>query len=130
MLQMKQVLIAGILIVNIALIFYLIATVKLFTQKKITKYALFFLSIGVIFDLTATICMILGSSKGLVTLHGIIGYSSLSGMIIDTVLCFRKVFRNRIGIEISNKFRNLSLAFFLYWIAAYITGSILVILKF
>jgi hypothetical protein len=127
---MKPVLIAGISIVNFALISYLIATVKLFNQKKITRSALFFLSIGVIFDLTATICMILGSSKGLVTLHGIIGYSSLSGMIIDTVLCFRKVISNRIGIEISNKFRNLSLTFFLYWIAAYITGSILVILKF
>jgi hypothetical protein len=45
---------------------------------------------GIALDITATIFMILGSSKRIFTLRGIIGYSLLIGMFIDAVLICRQ----------------------------------------
>ena len=57
-------------------------------QKLVTRQVLLFYTIGVCLDITATILMIIGSNKGL-TVHGMIGYSSLLGMLIDTILLWR-----------------------------------------
>ena len=82
---MKPILIAGTSIVNLALISYSIFIFQEIKHSKVTSKLLAFLTIGVILDFTATICMIAGSSKGPFTLHGILGYSSLTAMAIDTI---------------------------------------------
>lgn len=126
---MKPILIIGTTVVNLALIAYSIAVFKQRKHKALTSSAMTFLTIGVILDLTATICMVIGSSKGGLTLHGFIGYSSLLGMLIDTFFSYKHVAKNGLGASTSQKFnRNTTLAY-LYWVAAYITGAAIVAMR-
>lgn len=90
---------------------------------------LIFLTTGVVFDITATICMVAGSSQGALTLHGIIGYTSLAGMLTDTVFSYLLRFRNGKDAAIPARFNKNSLLAYCYWILAYITGAILIMLR-
>jgi hypothetical protein len=72
--------------------------------------------------------MIIGSGNFL-TLHGIIGYSSLAGMLIDTWFSYRLIFTKGINSVVSPKFMRLSLIAYLYWVSAYLTGALIVMLK-
>ena len=86
---MRTASIIGSMVVIIALVFYSLGYINERRKQLITSRVLLFYTIGVSLDITATIFMIIGSSKGLVTLHGFIGYSSLLGMLTDTVLLWR-----------------------------------------
>ncbi|MGB5753132.1 MAG: hypothetical protein WBN87_09745, partial [Thermoanaerobaculia bacterium] len=70
---MSPILMAGTLIVNLALVFYTIGIVSEQRSHRITKRVLVFLTAGVTFDIIATACMITGSSKGPFTAHGLLG---------------------------------------------------------
>ncbi|MEI6577016.1 MAG: hypothetical protein WCO63_12640 [Bacteroidota bacterium] len=126
---MKSILIAGIIIVNFAFTAYSIGIINQLRKKKINRLVLNFLSLGIIFDVTATICMVIGSSEGALTLHGIIGYSSLAGMLIDTILSYRFVQKNGIGASTPASFNKWSTIAYIYWVLAYITGAILVAVR-
>lgn len=93
-----------------------------------SRKVLSFLTIGVVFDITATICMIIGSGH-FVTLHGIIGYSSLLGMLTDTIVSYRHSMKNGIGSSLTERFNKGSLLTYLYWVLAYITGAMIVMMK-
>ncbi len=126
---MKPVLIAGTTIVNLALISY---TIFIYYERKTrhaAKKVLWFLTIGVTLDATATICMIIGSSKSPFTLHGILGYSSLIGMLTDAFLIWKSRLRNGIDSPLSATLHNYSIIAYLWWIAAYVTGALLVMLR-
>jgi len=69
---MIPVLIAGFTIVNLALVSYAAGKIIENRKKSLSKAVLCLLTIGVVFDLTSTICMITGSGKAM-TLHGVIG---------------------------------------------------------
>lgn len=125
---MKNILIIGIIIVNLALTFYSIAIFKQFRSRLMGRNVLFFLTIGLLFDISATVCMIIGSGNFL-TIHGIIGYSSLAGMLIDTWFSYRLFFTKGINATITTKFMRLSLIAYVYWVSAYVTGAIIVMLK-
>ncbi len=126
---MKLILIVGTTVVNLALISYSIAVFKQRKFKALNKQVMSFLTIGVILDISATICMVLGSSKGGMTLHGFIGYSSLLGMLIDTFFSYKKVLGNGIGVATNSKFnRNTTIAY-AYWVIAYITGAAIVAIR-
>jgi hypothetical protein len=125
---MKNILIVGIVIVNLALTFYSIAIFKQFRSRMMSRNVLLFLTTGLIFDISATVCMIIGSGNFL-TLHGIIGYSSLAGMLIDTWFSYRLIFTKGINSVVSPKFMRLSLIAYLYWVSAYLTGALIVMLK-
>ena len=126
---MKLILIIGTIIVHLALISYTIAVFKQRKAKALTKGVMTFLSLGVILDITATICMVLGSSKGGFTLHGFIGYSSLTGMLLDTYFSYRKVAKEGIGVKITNIFTRNTTLVYSYWVLAYLTGALLVALR-
>lgn len=125
---MKNILIIGIIIVNLALISYSIAIFNQYRIRLLNRKVLIFLTAGLIFDISATICMIIGSGN-FITLHGIIGYSSLAGMLIDTGFSYRFMFVNGTKAQVSLKFMRLSLFAYLYWVSAYITGAIIVMLN-
>ncbi|MCK9421555.1 MAG: hypothetical protein M0Q38_03055 [Bacteroidales bacterium] len=122
---MKPILITGISIVNLALISYAIAIVIQNRKKSITRHVLTFLTIGIIFDITSTICMIISSGK-VITFHGMIGYFSLAGMLIDTIMSYVNVKRHGLNSVLSKKFIRWSQIAFFYWLLAYITGAIIV----
>lgn len=126
---MKPVLMAGMTIVNLALLSYTIAIILQRRKKIMSSAVLIFLTTGVVFDITATICMVAGSSQGALTLHGIIGYTSLAGMLTDTVFSYLLRFRNGKDAAIPARFNKNSLLAYCYWILAYITGAILIMLR-
>jgi len=123
---MKPILIAGTTIVTLALISYTIFIITEQKKKHITKTVLTFLTSGVICDITATICMIIGSENSPFTLHGILGYSSLTGMIIDTILIWRFYLIFNGGKEVPRGLHLYSRFAYAWWVLAFITGGLMV----
>ena len=126
---MKFILIIGSVIVTVALVFYSVAIFTEQRRKKVSNKVLIFLTLGVLLDITATTCMIIGSENSPFTLHGIIGYSSLTGMLFDAFLLWR--FRLIRGAEQTvSKFIHFYSRFaYGWWVLAYLTGSLLVSMK-
>ncbi len=126
---MKPILIAGTTIVNLALISY---TLFIYSERKTRKGSdkvLMFLTIGIILDATATICMIIGSSRPPFSIHGILGYSALAGMLADGFIIWKNRLRNGKESPLSTTLHKYSLIAYFWWIAAYITGALLVMLR-
>jgi hypothetical protein len=123
---MKTVSMIGSMVVTIALVFYSIGYFKEKRGKLITSRVLLFYTIGVTLDITATILMIIGSSKGMLTLHGFIGYSSLLGMLTDTFILWRFNLQNSSQRSVTPGVHLFSTITYTWWIIAYITGGLLV----
>lgn len=119
----------GITIVVFALASYSIAIITEQRKKIISKKILAFLTLGVFLDITATTFMILGSSEGAFTLHGIIGYSSLIGMLTDAVLMWKTKSKNGFNCEVPAKLHLYSRYAYAWWVIAFITGGLLVALR-
>ncbi len=113
-------------IVTVALVFYSIGFTKERRKQLVTSGVLTFYTIGVSLDITATIFMIIGSSKGLVTIHGLIGYSSLLGMLADTFILWRHFIKIGSGETVSRTVHLYSKIAYIWWIMAFITGGLLV----
>ncbi len=107
-------------------------SIAIFTEQRkkiLRRRILVFLTLGVALDITATIFMILGSSKGGLTLHGIIGYSSLLGMFIDAVLIWRLKIKNGSYSPVPDNIHIYSRYAYIWWVIAFITGGVLVALR-
>lgn len=125
---MNPLLQMGTSIVVLALISYSIAIFTLQRKKILRRRILVFLTLGVALDITATIFMILGSSKSGFTLHGFIGYSSLLGMFIDAVLIWQLKIKKGSYCPIPNGIHKYSRYAYIWWVLAFITGGVLVLL--
>ena len=126
---MNKLLMVGTSVVFFALLFY---TIGIFTEqkhKKVLPKVLLFLTMGIIADIIATGFMIAGSSKGIFTLHGIIGYSSLLGMLIDNVLIWRLKIRSGINTDVPDSIHVYSRYAWIWWVIAFITGGLLVLIS-
>lgn len=123
---MKTASILGSIIVTLALIFYSIGFAKERREKHVSSGILVYYTIGILLDITATIFMIIGSSKGILTLHGLIGYSSLLGMLTDTCLLWKYNLQNGPVKPVSKSLHLYSLIAYSWWVIAYITGGLLV----
>jgi hypothetical protein len=119
----------GTSVVNLALIFYSISIITEQRKHIINKTVLNFLTLGVLFDIIATACMIAGSSKGPFTLHGIIGYLALIGMLIDMVLIWKLKAKDGIGAVVPKALHLYSRYAYIFWIAAYVTGILIVAMR-
>jgi hypothetical protein len=119
----------GATIVIFALASYSIAIITEQKKRLINRIVLVFLTIGVVLDIIATTFMIIGSSHGPFTLHGILGYSSLTAMLIDTILIWRFSHRNFPKTTVPKALHVYSLGAYLWWVAAFITGLLLVVLR-
>lgn len=126
---MKPILIFGSTIVTLALIFYSIGIITEQRKRQITKGAMLFIALGLLADITATACMVIGSSNSPFTFHGIIGYTALIAMIIETVLAFRFYKSKGSEAKVPKALHSYSLFAYLLWVAVYITGTLLVVLK-
>jgi hypothetical protein len=123
---MKTASITGSIIVTLALLFYSIAFSKERKQKRVTSNILLFYTLGISLDITATIFMIIGSSKGLLTFHGFIGYSSLLAMLTDTFLLWKFNLNHGSDKQVSKGLHLYSRIAYIWWVIAYITGGLLV----
>ena len=117
------------IIITLALVFYSIAIISEQLKHRITRKVLLFLSMGLTFDITATILMIIGSENPAFTLHGFIGYSSLTGMLIDAILLWRYYIKNGQDSDVLRSLHLYTRIAYIWWIMAYITGALIVILK-
>jgi uncharacterized repeat protein (TIGR03987 family) len=122
---MKPILLAGVIIVQLALVCYSIGVITEQLRHRISRFVMIFLTFGIFFDITATACMIIGSENSPFTLHGILGYSSLVGMLIDVILAWCHHRKHR-AAKVPQGLHLYSRYAYLWWVAAYITGAILV----
>jgi len=118
---------AGIVI--FALLSYSLSILTEQRKKLVTPFVLRFLTIGILLDITATTFMIIGSSNSAFTLHGVLGYSSLAGMLIDTILIWRFHLASKPGTIVPRRLHLYSRLAYLWWIIAFITGLMLVVFK-
>jgi len=116
-------------IVLFALVAYSLSIITEQRKKLVTNFVLRFLTIGIILDITATTFMILGSSKSVFTLHGILGYSSLAGMLIDTILIWKFYLNTQHGTMVPIRLHLYSRVAYSWWIIAFITGLMLVVFR-
>lgn len=116
---------AGSTIVTLALISYSLAFFSFHRKKKLNGTILGFQTLGLFFDITATTLMIIGSSKGPFTIHGILGYTSLTLMIVDTAFFWVR----RHDVEIKSWMQTYSKTAYIWWILAYITGGLIAFLR-
>jgi hypothetical protein len=125
---MDPILIAGVIIVNLALAAYSIAIITEQRKKTVNAFVLTFLTIGVILDISATACMIIGSANSFATIHGLIGYSALAVMLIDAVLLWKLWLVKKDVTAVSKNLHLYSRYAYAWWVIAYITGALIVAL--
>ena len=87
----------GIFFVHFALIFYTLFIIFEGKKKRATNTILLFITFAVMFDITATACMMIGTTRTYFTFHGILGYIGLLLMLIDFVLLLK--YRIKYGVE-------------------------------
>ena len=126
---MKQLAIFAASVVTLALISYSIAILTEQRKKLVINRVLVFLTLGVILDISATTMMIIVSENSPFTLHGILGYSSLTLMIIDAILLWRFRLQNGAGVVVSRGVHLYSRVAYIWWVLAYITGTMMVMMK-
>ncbi len=126
---MNTYLLIGTGIVLFALISYSIGIITEQLKKHISIQVITFLTLGILFDITATTFMIIGSSKGIISLHGYIGYSSLLAMLIDVVFMWRQVFKHGMNSLVPKSLHLYTRYAYIWWMLAFITGGMLVFLE-
>jgi hypothetical protein len=118
---------AGIVI--FALLSYSLSIITEQRKKMVTAFVLRFLTIGIFLDITATVFMIIGSSKSAFSLHGVLGYSSLAGMFVDTILIWRFHLSSKPETIVPSKLHLYSRIAYGWWVIAFITGLMLVVFR-
>ncbi|MCP4310661.1 MAG: hypothetical protein GY790_05315 [Bacteroidetes bacterium] len=125
---MKPLAMIAATVVTLALISYSIAIITEQRKRRVINLVLIFISLGVVLDIGATTMMIIVSENSPFTIHGILGYSSLTLMIIDSVLLWRFRFKNGNEEEVASPVHLYSRVAYIWWVAAYITGTLMVML--
>jgi hypothetical protein len=115
----------GMVIVTGALISYSMAVWSEQRQKVFTPFILTTLTIGISLDVTATACMIAGSRNIPFTLHGLLGYSALSAMLIDTILTWRHWRSEKKHQPVSRGLHLYTRFAYLWWVLAYLAGGLI-----
>ena len=126
---MKPLAMFAATVVTLALISYSIAILTEQRKKLVINRVLAFLTLGVVLDISATIMMIIVSENSPFTIHGILGYSSLTLMLIDAILLWRFRIRRGAGEVVSRGVHLYSRIAYIWWVLAYITGTMMVMMK-
>jgi uncharacterized repeat protein (TIGR03987 family) len=119
---MKIILVVGSAIVTMALISYTVGIISEQRTRILKWKVLIFLALGLLFDISGTGCMIIGSSNSPFTIHGIIGYSALLGMLIDNILLWKLTNSTRIGAPVTKSIHIYSRIAYIWWLAVYLSG--------
>lgn len=120
---MNSILMVGSGVVTLALIFYSIAILSEQKKRIITSGLLLFLTLGLFSDICSTILMIIGSNYKYISFHGILGYTALLGMLIDTILIWKLLLKKQ--TMVSPKLHIYTRIAYIWWVVAYISGSVI-----
>ncbi len=121
---MNPGLIRAVIVVTVALIFYSIGVITEQRKGTVTRLVLFFLTAGVLLDITSTTLMIISSGNIPITVHGIIGYTALTVMLIDAILIWRHWHKNG-GSAVPHSLHLYTRIAYGWWVIAYIAGAII-----
>ena len=122
---MNTLSVIGASIVTLALISYSIGIISEQVKKKLIPRVLIFITLGVVLDITATAFMILGSTNSPFTYHGFIGYSALFVMLIELVRIWQTYKKFGMGADVPKGVHLYSRYAYIWWVVAYITGSLI-----
>ena len=125
---MNPILGTAVVVVQLALLSYTVFIVLEQRAHRVTPGARRWLTAGVVFDVISTLGMMLGTSGPILTFHGIIGYSALAAMVADLALLRRHVARHG-DAEVPRGLHLYSRFAYLWWVVAYVTGSVLVLMN-
>jgi len=126
---MKTIIIVGILLVNLALILYSIAIIPVIIKKTLLKFTFPAFFLGIVCDLSATICMVIGSTHTALSRHGLIGYSALAFMILDVVLLFRFKAKNVEKTTLPPRMYDFTKMVYFWWLVAYASGAFIIMFR-
>ena len=121
---MNPVIIRAVVVVTFALLFYSIAVITEQRQHVATKRTLFFLTGGLLLDISSTVLMIIGSTNVPLTIHGCIGYSALLAMLIDAIFIWKHRIKNGRDIIPRGVHLYTRIAYG-WWVIAYIVGALM-----
>lgn len=124
---MNQISIVGAFIITLSLLAYGIGSITLLRFKIVNTIVLIFLTTGVIFDATAIVFMVIGAQGTPFTIHGFMGYIAFIVMLIDAIWAWVAYFKNGIDSPVSKNLRRFAKYAYLYWVFAYLTGSLIVL---
>jgi hypothetical protein len=126
---MSVIIICGVILIHIAAVLYTIFIIKEWKHRRATKGVARFIAAAVIFDVSATSCMMIGTTETYFTLHGILGYTALAIMAMDAILIWRH--RSKFGHEVlfSKALHRVSLFGYFLWLTAFGTGEYLALLN-
>ena len=124
---MEPISIVGAFLVTMALLAYGVGSITLHRFKMVGKIVLSSLTLGILLDITAFVCMIIGSQNTPFTLHGFLGYSAFLVMLIDLILLWRAVVKSGVNTTISKSLHLYARLAYSWWVVAYLTGSLLII---
>lgn len=124
---MNPLAIIGAFIITLSLLSYGIGIIAVLRFKIVTPGILIFLTMGVLLDIVAVTFMVIGSTKTIFTPHGILGYLAMLTMIINLILIWRAYLKKGFDSILDNSVILYSKIAYIWWLIAYITGSVLVI---
>lgn len=124
---MEQIAVVGALIITLSLLVYGIGSITLIRFKIVSALVLVFLTLGVLFDISAVVLMMRGMKGSLLSVHSIIGYLAFALMLSNTVWAWKSYFVHGIDSRIGNKQHIFAKIAYLYWVLAYIGGSVLML---
>ena len=126
---MSYVIISGVILIHIALVLYTVFIIKEHKYKRATKGLLVFITLAVTFDVSATVCMMIGTEKEFFTTHGILGYTALSVMVADAIFIWKHKSRHGSETPFSKALSRGSKFGYGLWLVAFFTGEYIAIMK-
>ena len=125
----EMVIVVGVIFIHIALVLYSVFIYKENKYKRATNGVLGFITAAVVFDISATVCMMIGTVEGFLTLHGVLGYTAVVVMIADAIFIWKH--RNKHGSEVpfSDTLNRNSKLGYILWLIAFGTGEALAVIN-
>jgi len=126
---MPYIIITGVILIHIALVLYTVFIYKEHKYKRATKGLLWFITSAVLFDISATVCMMIGVADEYFTLHGVLGYSALLVMITDAIFIWKHKLNFGSDVPFSNRLNMGSKFGYVLWLLAFGTGELVAIMN-
>jgi len=122
---MNGLIAAGATVVTAALAAYSVSMVLQAAKRRAAAAVLAWQTAAVTLDVLATILMIAGSRRIPITIHGVIGYTALGLMLVDTVLLWGHRRRNGARARFPPRLFRFSIACYAWWVVVYSAGVII-----
>ena len=125
----EMVIVVGVIFIHIALVLYSIFIYKERKYRRATNGVVGFITAAVLFDISATICMMLGTVENWLTLHGVLGYTAVVVMITDAFFIWKHRIKHGTEVPFSDTLNRNSKLGYILWLVAFGTGELLAVIN-